>query len=258
MTRFALSILAALLAIATPLKAGAAEATVAVAANFLGTLKSLEKNFEAATGHRLTLISGSTGKLASQIGEGAPFDALLSADDKATKKLIEDGHALAESEFTYAIGTLALFSADPERIKGDGEGILKAGQFKRLAIANPKLAPYGVAAEAVLDGLGVADALRDRIVMGENIAQTFQMIDTGNAELGFVALSQVLGSDSGRRGSHWVVPGQLHEPIRQNAVLLTRAKDNVAARTFLAFLRSPQARETIDAAGYMTLQPPSQ
>jgi molybdate transport system substrate-binding protein len=145
-----------------------------------------------------------------------------------------------------------LFSADPQLIKGDGAAVLKAGNFARLAIANPKLAPYGRAAEMVMQALGVADDLRKKIVMGENIAQTFQMIDTRNAELGFVALSQVLGSKSGARGSYWTVPSTLHDPIRQNAVLLARATDNAAARAFIEFLRSPPARAKIAAAGYAT------
>lgn len=238
------------LAVLLPVRAMAAEATIAVAANFAATLENLQKVFEASGDHKLAIISGSTGKLTAQITEGAPFDVFLSADDKATKKLSEEGRAVAGSEFTYAIGTLALFSADPQLIKGDGPAALKAGNFSRLAIANPKLAPYGVAAETAMKALGVADALKHKIVMGENIGQTLQMIDSGNAEVGFVALSQILGSQSGRKGSHWTVPADLHEPIRQNAVLLSRAKDNAAARAFLEFLRSPQARAKIGAAGY--------
>jgi molybdate transport system substrate-binding protein len=235
-----------------PVKVMAGEATIAVATNFSGTLQDLQKDFEASGNHKLAVVSGSTGKLAAQILEGAPFDVFLSADDKATKNLAEAGRAVAGSEFTYAIGTLALYSADPQLIKGDGAAVLKAGNFSRLAIANPKLAPYGLAAETVMKALGVSDALRGKIVMGENIAQTFQMIDTGNAEVGFVALSQVLGLQSGRKGSHWTVPATLHEPIRQNAVLLAQAKDNEAARAFLAFLRSPRAKARIGTAGYAT------
>ncbi|MGH6874384.1 MAG: molybdate ABC transporter substrate-binding protein [Aestuariivirgaceae bacterium] len=223
-----------------------------MAANFAGTLEKLQKDFEATGIHKLTIISGATGKLTAQISAGAPFDMLLSADDKATKKLAEGGQAVPDSEFTYAIGMLALFSSDPQLIKGDGEAVLKRGNFTKLAIANPKVAPYGIAAESTMAKLGVTDAVKDKIVMGENIAQTFQMIDTGNAQLGFVALSQVLGSESGSKGSHWVVPGILHDPIRQNAVLLTRAKDNAEAKAFLEFLQSPEAREKIKAAGYET------
>jgi molybdate transport system substrate-binding protein len=233
-----------------PLKAMAGEATIAVATNFAGTVEKLQKDFEATGDHKLTIISGATGKLTAQITEGAPFDVFLSADDKATEKLTQSGKAVGDSEFTYAIGTLALFSANPQLIKGDGEAVLKAGNFSRLAIANPKVAPYGIAAEATLRALGVADSVQEKIVMGENIGQTFQLIDTGNAQLGFVALSQVLGSESGIKGSHWIVPANLHDPIRQNAVLLTRGKDNADARAFLEFLRSPDAKEKIKAAGY--------
>jgi molybdate transport system substrate-binding protein len=248
---FRANLIAALCAaIVSPTQAG--EITVATAANFVGTLESLKKDFEATGEHKLQIISGATGKFAAQISEGAPFDVFLSADDKATKKLAQDGHAIAETEFTYAVGTLALYSADPKLIHDDGEAILKGGNFSKLAIANPKLAPYGVAAESTIKALGLTDLLTSKIVMGENIAQAFQLIDSGNAELGFVALSQVLGSKSGQKGSHWIVPANLHEPIRQNAILLARAKDNPDARAFLAFLKSPEAKDKIAAAGYAT------
>lgn len=247
--RFVLVLLPVLL-LTTGVPADAAEIRVATAANFVGTLEVLKKDFEASGDFKLQIISGATGKFVAQITEGAPFDVLLSADDKATKKLIDSGHAVAETEFTYAVGTLALYSADPKLIQGDGEATLRGGKFEKLAMANPKLAPYGVAAEATIRALGLADALKDKIVMGENVGQTFQLIDSGNAELGFVALSQVLGAKSGAVGSHWVVPANLHEPIRQNAVLLTRAKDNVDARAFLTFLQSPDALTKIQAAGY--------
>src|SRR5215212_6250866 len=237
-------------AVILPARAMAADATIAVAANFSSTLRDLQKDFEASSQHRLAIVSGATGKLTAQIIAGAPFDVFLSADDKAAGKLADAGQAVAGSEFTYAIGTLALFSADPQLIKGDGAAVLRAGNFARLAIANPKLAPYGRAADMVMQSLGVADALRTKIVMGENIAQTFQMIDTRSAELGFVALSQLLGSESGAKGSYWKVPSSLRDPIRQNAVLLARAKDNAAAKAFIVFLRSPPAQAKIAAAGY--------
>ena len=229
--------------------ATAGEATVAVAANFAGTLESLQKTFEAHSDHKLTIVSGATGKLTAQITEGAPFDVFLSADDKATRKLVESGNAVAGSEFTYATGALALFSADPQ-LAEDGPAALKEGKFARLAIANPKLAPYGIAAEQTMMALGVYDTLKNKIVMGENVGQTFAMIDSGSAELGFVALSQVLNSEPGSKGSHWVAPADLHAPILQNAVLLSRAERNETARAFLEFLKNPQAREQIRAAGY--------
>jgi molybdate transport system substrate-binding protein len=245
-----LSLSLALLAITDSSGAMAGDITVAVAANFAGTLEQLRKDFEATGDHKLLLISGATGKFTTQIMEGAPFDVFLSADDKASKKLIEGGQAIPGFEFTYAIGTLALYSADPQLIKGDGEAVLRAGTFSKLAIANPKLAPYGVAAEATMKALGIYDGIKHKIVMGENIGQTFGMIDSGSAGLGFVALSQVLGSDSGRKGSYWSVPASLHEPIKQNVVLLSRAKNNPDARAFLEFLQSAEAREKIKKAGY--------
>jgi molybdate transport system substrate-binding protein len=227
--------------------ARAEEAAIAVAANFAGTLKRLQQQFESASDHKLRLISGSTGKLAAQIAEGAPFDVFLSADDKVTKML--GAATVAGSEYTYATGTLALFSADPQMLSdGKGEAVLAAGEFSRLAIANPKLAPYGVAAEETMRTLGVFAGIKDKIVMGENIGQTFQLVQTHNAELGFVALSQVL--ESGGKGSRWIVPAKLHAPIRQNVVLLTRGKDNAAARDFWEFLRSAEARKIIEADGY--------
>jgi molybdate transport system substrate-binding protein len=238
------------LAVFLPAEAMAAEATIAVASNFSSTLADLQKDFEASSQHRLAIVSGATGKLAAQIVAGAPFDVFLSADDKVTGKLTHAGQAVAGSEFTYAMGRLALFSADPELIKADGAAVLTAGNFARLAIANPKLAPYGRAAEMVMQALGLTDDLRKKVVMGENIAQTFQMIDTRNAALGFVALSQVLGSESGAKGSYWTVPSSLHGPIRQNAVLLARAKNNAAGKAFLHFLQSPPARAKMAAAGY--------
>lgn len=242
----------ALAIVVLPMRAMAGEVTVAVAANFLGTLESLQKDFEASGDHKLKIVSGATGKLAAQITEGAPFDVFLAADNKAPKKVAEGGRAVADTEFTYAIGTLALYSADPARIKDDGAAVLKAGDFRKLAIANPKVAPYGVAAESALKALGVAEAVKDKIVMGENIGQTFTMIDTGNAEVGFVALSQVLGSESGKKGSHWKVPADLHDPIRQDAILLDHGKDNADAKAFLDFLKSAEAKAKIDAAGYAT------
>jgi molybdate transport system substrate-binding protein len=246
--RFLVVLAGIMIGAAAPAHAG--DVTVAAAANFVGTLKKLASIFEAPGDRKVIIISGSTGKLAAQIAEGAPFDVFLSADDKATKKVAESGGAVADSEFTYAIGTLAVFSANPSLIAGSGADILKSGAFDRLAIANPKTAPYGVAAVSTMKALGVAERLAEKIVMGENISQTFQMVDTGNAQLGFVALSQVLESDSGKRGSHWVVPAELHAPIRQNAILLTRAENSKDARDFLAFLKSPEARDVIGAAGY--------
>lgn len=244
------SILTVILAALLPNAAAASEVTVAVAANFVGTLRAVAPRFEQASGHQLNVISGSTGKLYAQITEGAPFDVFLSADDVATRKLAENGAGIAATEFTYALGVLALFSADAELLKASGERVLEQGSFRKLAIANPKLAPYGQAAEATLKALGIYDAMKNKLVTSENVAQTFALIDTQNAELGFVSLAQILSPEARGRGSHWIVPDRLYEPIRQNAVLLTRAKDAAAARQFLDFLKSAAAQEIIAKAGY--------
>jgi molybdate transport system substrate-binding protein len=235
-------------------EARSAELVVAVAANFQATLERLKAAYENQSGDRITIVSGSTGKLASQISQGAPFDIFLSADDNATRVLAESGPAVGDTEFTYAIGKLALWSADAGMI-ANGEGLLRKGAFQKLACANPKLAPYGVAAEATLQALGLVDSLKEKMVFAENVGGAFSMILSGNAELGFVALSQVLGSEEGKNGSYWEVPSNLYPPIRQNAVLLERAKDNAAALSFLRFLRSGPARELIHAAGYETTPP---
>lgn len=232
-------ILAILLALTFAAPAKAADVTVAVASNFQTTLEALKPGFEAASGHKLIIVAGATGKLATQIMEGAPFDVFLSADDKAPAKLAAGGHGLKESEFTYAIGTLALYAPQG----GDGLALLKAGSFQHLAIANPKLAPYGVAAEETLAGLGLADAVKPKIVMGENIAQAFTMAASGNAELAFVALPQV----KGKPGSFWQVPADAHAPIRQNAIAV---REGEAAAAFLAYLKSDEGRGVIAQAGY--------
>ena len=236
-----LLIIALLLMLSIPARAG--EVTVAVAANFLTTLESLKPGFEAQTGHRITIVGGATGKLAAQILQGAPFDVFLAADDKTPSKVLAGSKGIAGTEFTYALGALALYSADAGRISGDGAVMLQEAAFTRLAIANPKLAPYGVAAEQVITALGAAAQMQGKIVMGENIGQAFAMVSSGNAELGLVALSQV----QGQTGSYWPVPPHLHQPIRQNALLVS---DNEAARALLAYFQSEPARAIIAKAGY--------
>ncbi len=228
----------------------AEEALVAVAANFKEVADHLQADFESKGQHRLTLSAGSTGKLFAQIANGAPFDVLLAADQLRPERLEAEGLAVPGSRFTYALGYLTLWSVDPEAIGADGAGILSAGAFRRLAIANPALAPYGVAARQALKALDLQDKLADRIVMGENIGQTFAMVATGNAELGLVARSYVASPRNGRPGSRWDLPDHLYEPIRQDAVLLTRAQDNAAARAFLDYLRSKDARGIIAGYGY--------
>lgn len=223
--------------------------SVAVAANFTAPMQKMAAAFEADTGHKAELSFGATGKFYAQITHGAPFQVLLSADDTTPTRLEREGKAVAHSRFTYAIGTLVLWSAQPGTVDAKGD-VLKSGDFKHLAIANPKLAPYGAAALQVMEKLGVATALQPRLVQGENIAQTFQFVSTGNAQLGFVALSQVMADGKIRSGSAWQVPASLHEPIRQDAVLLMPGKDSAAASALLTYLRGSKARAIIQSYGY--------
>ena len=223
------------------------EVRVAVAANFAPVLAQLAAPFTEASGHHLRVSSGSSGKLYAQISHGAPFDVLLSADAERPRRLEADGQVVAGSRFTYARGRLVLWSAKPGVVDNRGE-VLRRGTFRRLAIANPRIAPYGAAAQDVLEGLRLWHAVQGRLVQGEDIGQTFQFVYTGNAELGFVAWSQIKAR--GESGSFWLVPEALHRPIEQQAVLLTGAADNAAARAFLEFLCGPRAREIIAAAGY--------
>lgn len=223
--------------------------SVAVAANFTAPMQKIAAAFEVDTGHKAELSFGATGKFYAQITHGAPFQVLLSADDTTPARLERDGKAVAHSRFTYAIGTLVLWSAQPGTVDAKGD-VLKSGDFKHLAIANPKLAPYGAAALQVMEKLGVATALQPRLVQGENIAQTFQFVSTGNAQLGFVALSQVMADGKIRSGSAWQVPASLHEAIRQDAVLLMPGKDSAAASALLTYLRGSKARAIIQSYGY--------
>lgn len=229
--------------------AEAAQGTVAVAANFTSTAQTLAELFESRSGHRLVIATGSTGQLYAQIRQGAPFDVLLAADQLRPARLFAEKQAAAEP-FTYATGQLALWSPDPERISGDGAAFLAADGDGRIALANPKLAPYGLAARESLEAMGLWNGYRDRIVMGQNIAQTFQITASGGVSAGFVALSQLRDAPEELKGSHWMVPPELHAPIRQDAVLLLRGKDNEAAKSFLAFLTEPGACAAIRAAGY--------
>jgi molybdate transport system substrate-binding protein len=227
----------------------AAEVQVAVAANFTAPMQLIAADFEKATGHKAQLSFGATGKFYAQIKNGAPFDVLLAADDETPARLEKEGAAVAGSRFTYAIGQLALWSVKPGYVDDKGE-VLKQGTFAHLAIANPKLAPYGAAAVETLNKLGLLAALQPRFVQGENIAQTFQFVSTGNAELGFVALSQVYADGKLKSGSAWVVPAGLHNPIRQDAVVLARGKDNPAALALMNYLKTKKAQAIIRAYGY--------
>jgi molybdate transport system substrate-binding protein len=237
----------ALLTLAFPALAG--EVQVAVAANFTAPMQVIAANFERATGHRAVLAFGATGTFYAQIKNGAPFDVLLAADDKIPAKLEQEGSAVPGSRYTYAIGKLVLWSAQSNVVDAQGE-VLKRGDFKHLAIAAPKLAPYGAAAVETLEKLGLLSVIESRFVQGENIAQTYQFVATGNAELGFVALSQVYANGKLKSGSAWIVPDILHSPIRQDAVLLARAKDNAAAIALIDYLRSDAAKAVISSYGY--------
>lgn len=223
----------------------AEETRVAVAANFTGAANEIGTRFEKATGYKVLFSFGSTGQLFAQITQGAPFDVYLAADQARPARAIDEGYAVPGTRFTYATGRIVLFSENPHLVRG--KATLRTGKFTRLAIANPVTAPYGAAAVQVMKTLGLYDALRSKLVEGENIAQTYQFVKTGNAEVGFVALSQVANS---KEGSRWIVPGHLYAPISQDAVLLKRGADNPAARAFVEFLGGPQAREVKRRYGY--------
>jgi molybdate transport system substrate-binding protein len=238
-------VLAASLVLGGVHAARAGQATIAVAANFTAAAKEIGALFEKANGHRAVFSFGATGQLYTQIAQGAPFDAYLAADRARPEKAISEGYAVPGSGFTYAIGRLVLYSRDPLSVRG--APTLRKAAFDRIAIANPVTAPYGASAVEVMKTLGVHETLAAKIVQGNNIAQTYQFVETGNAEVGFVSLSQVVGH---RLGSRWIVPERLYSPIAQDAVLLRRGADNPAARAFLAFLRSPQAAAVKQRFGY--------
>jgi molybdate transport system substrate-binding protein len=227
----------------------AEDVQVAVAANFTAPAKLIAAAFEMDTGHRALLSFGSTGKFYAQIKNGAPFEVLLAADDTTPAKLETEGAAVSGSRFTYAIGRLVLWSAKPGFVDDKGE-VLKKGAFKHLALANPKLAPYGVAALEALTSLKLLESLQPKFVLGENIAQAHQFVATGNAELGFVALSQVFKDGRIAEGSAWVIPAMLHQPIRQDAVMLEKGKGRTAAEAWLKYLRGERARAVIKSFGY--------
>lgn len=231
---------------------GAAHAdtiSVAVASNFTAPMQKIAAQFKKDTGHKAELSFGATGKFYAQISNGAPFGILLAADDKTPAKIAQEGKGDAASRFTYAIGKLVLWSQQDGYVDANGE-VLKSGKFQHVAIANPKLAPYGLAAEKTLSKLNLLDAIKPKLVQGENIGQTHQFAATGNAELGFVALSQVMEGGQIKAGSAWVVPTEMHEPIRQDAIVLNNAKDNVAAKALMDYLKGDKARAIISAYGY--------
>ncbi|SFI18455.1 molybdate ABC transporter substrate-binding protein [Bradyrhizobium sp. cf659] len=226
--------------------AQAAQTNVAVAANFTDAAREIAAIFKRKTGHEAVLSFGASGQFYTQISQGAPFQVFLSADESRPKKLVEDGLALADSRFTYAIGKLVLWSKSPGVVTG--EETLKAASFAKLSICNPAAAPYGLAAVQTIKSLNLYETLKPKLVEGATITQAYQFVETGNAEVGFVALSQLTGSDA---GSRWVVPQALYDPIRQDAVLLKLGAGNDAARAFIAFLRGPEARAVIEKYGYV-------
>ncbi|MBJ7413817.1 MAG: molybdate ABC transporter substrate-binding protein [Phenylobacterium sp.] len=237
-----LSLVLALLAPA----ASAAEVKVAVAANFAEPAKAIAARFKARTGHDASLSFGSSGQFYAQIANGAPFEVLLSADRERPEKAEAEGLAVPRSRFTYAVGRLVLYSRTPGLVDGRG-AVLRRGRFDKIAIADPRTAPYGVAAVDTMRKLGVYGALAPRLVQGASITQAYQFVDTGAAELGFVALSQVAWA---KGGSRWLVPAASHAPIEQQAVLLKAGAGNAAARAFIGFLKGPEARAIIRSYGY--------
>jgi molybdate transport system substrate-binding protein len=229
--------------------AQAAQATVAVAANFAEPLRALAAVLEKTTGHRLEIVVGATGRLYAQIANGAPFDLFLAADQATVAKAESEGLTVPGSRFLYATGQLVLWSARPDLVDKQGQ-VLRQDGWRRLAVANPRTAPYGAAAMQTLAQLGLTQALAPRLVQGESIAQTYNFAHTGNAELAFVALSQVLEGGRLKSGSMWVVPAQYHEPIRQDAVLLKRGARNEAARALVKLMQSPAGQDLIRSFGY--------
>jgi molybdate transport system substrate-binding protein len=240
-------LLAAQLGVALPVRAD--EVSVAVAANFAAPIKAITAVLEKTTGHTLQVTLGATGKLYAQIKNGAPFDVLLAANTATPVALEKDGLAKPGSHFTYATGKLVLWSADAARVDAKGD-VLKSGRFLKVAYANPKTAPYGTAAVQVMDKLGLAAALTPKLVQGESIGQTFNFVHTGNAELGFVAMSQVLEGGTLKSGSMWVIPQDLYSPIQQDAVLLQRGAHKPAALALVKLLQSPKIKDLIRSFGY--------
>lgn len=243
------SLIAGLLLLASSTFATAETVHVAVAANFVEPLKNISEQFEKATGDKIMITSGATGKIYAQIKNGAPYDIFLAADSKTPAKLESENAIVPGSRFTYAIGKLALWSAKPGYVDNKGE-ILKKQSFKHIAIAAPKLAPYGLAAQQTLEKMGLWQSIQPKIVQGENIGQTYQFIASGNAELGFVALSQIYKNGKVKNGSAWIVDSKDYAPIKQDAVLLNHAKDNVAAAAFMKYLKSPASYKVLKSYGY--------
>ncbi len=242
MIKFMLKIILISIFINSPVIAG--EARIAVASNFTNAIKAIAQRFEEQSGHKIVLIFGATGRFYAQIMNGAPFDAFFSADTRRPALLEQKGVALSGSRFTYALGKIVLFSPKAAYVDAN---VLKKMQYHYLAIANPKLAPYGAAAKQVLEKLGLWNRLRFQMVRGENIGQTYQFVISGNAELGFVALSQIKQPGLAISGSYWKIPAKLYQPIKQQAVLISH---NPVAKAFMEFVRSDEAKTIIKGFGY--------
>ena len=225
------------------------ETSIAVASNFSAPMQKLVSTFQDASGHHIKVSSGATGKFYSQIQNGAPFDILLSADQETPERIENEKSGIAHTRFTYATGVLGLWSAREGFVDSKGE-VLRNASFHHVAIADPKLAPYGQAAAQTLQALGLTDKLKSKLVQGENIGQTFQFVASANAELGFIALSQVFLDGKLKDGSAWIVPSDLYRPLHQDAILLNAGKDNPAAKAFLAFLKTDKAKRIMQAYGY--------
>ena len=242
-----LKVLAAgwLVAVLGAAAARADDVPVAVAANFTAPVKEIAAAFEKKSGHKAVLSFGATGGLYTQITQDAPFEVFLAADEARPKKAVTEGFAVGDSLFVYAVGKLVLWSKSADAVKG--EATLKDAAFSKISICNPTAAPYGAAAVATMQKLGLYDALKPKVVEGADITQAFQFVDSGNAEVGFVALSQLAGKTG---GSRWVVPQELYPAIKQDAVLLKKGASHAAAKAFLEFLKGPEAHEIIEKYGY--------
>ncbi|HXU92702.1 MAG TPA: molybdate ABC transporter substrate-binding protein [Gallionella sp.] len=227
----------------------AGEVTAAVASNFAAPMERIVAQFQHDTGHTVKVSLGSSGKFYSQIKQGAPFDVFLAADEEMPQRLVQEGLAVGGTCFVYAEGKLVLWSAQPGLVDAQG-AVLRKGGYTKLAIADPRLAPYGMAGKESLERLGLWNAIQGRVVTGENVTQTYQYAATGNADLGFVALSQVMRDGRVTEGSYWLVPSELYTPIRQSSVLLSGAKDKAAAQALLNYLKGEPAKVVIRSFGY--------
>ena len=237
------------LGVASAAAAAAAEVSIAVASNFSAPMQAIARAFEKDTGHKAVMAFGSTGSFHAQVLNGAPFQVLLAADATTPAQLEKAALAVQDSRFIYATGRLVLWSKQAAMVDDQG-AVLRNSAFRKLAVANPKLAPFGAAALETLTSLGLLAQVRDRLVEGQNIAQTHQFVSTGNAELGFVALSQVYANGRIAEGSGWLVPANLHRPITQEAVLLNAGRDKPAAAALMAYLKGDRARGIMRAFGY--------